>query len=72
MAGDYGLTRTTMTMKPSRCLFQPPQPTDLPVTEAGAERHCGLETKELGFELHVFTVITFITSFHATVKLLCR
>jgi len=24
LPGDYGLTRTTMTMKPNRCLFQPP------------------------------------------------
>lgn len=36
-------------------MFVPtPQPTDLPVTEAGAERHCGPEAKELGFILHVF------------------
>ena len=30
-----------------------PHPTDLPVTEAGSERHCDRQTKELGFELHM-------------------
>lgn len=30
------------------------KPADLPVVKAGAQRHCGVKTKELGFQLHVF------------------
>ena len=52
MAGDDGLTRTTMTMKPEPMFVPAAQPTDLPIAEAGAQRHRGPKTQKLGFELH--------------------
>ena len=30
------------------------KPADLPVVKAGAQRHCGVKTKEIGFQVHVF------------------
>jgi hypothetical protein len=39
------------------------QPTDLPVAEAGAQRHRSVKAKEFGFEFHIFSVITFVAPF---------